>query len=157
MVDAGEEIGEAVVREVFEETGIKAEYRGILGFTEMKKVKFGLNDLYFLCLLRPTSFEINKCEDEIEEAKWEDVDTFVQSESLMPFFTKLKQMVWYVDQAQKNGEDFAFLDLIKDVPKEELVLLESFKYEFNLGKKGREKVYNLNYPVFSRNFNKPKL
>lgn len=145
------------MREVYEETGIKTEFRGILGFTEFKKAKFGLNDLYFLCLLKPVDYEINKCEDELEDAKWMDIDEYVSTESKMPFFKKLKQMIWFVSQAQKQGEQFDFTSLTQGVPKENLASLESLRFEFNLGKKGLKRVYNLNYPYFSKNFNNPKL
>ena len=66
QVDEGESLGDAAIREVFEETGIKSEFEGIMGMSEFIDSKFGMNDLHFLCLLRPTTFEINKCEKEIE-------------------------------------------------------------------------------------------
>lgn len=157
MVDPGEEIQTAVVREIFEETGIRTKFKGVLGFTEFQRSKFGLNDLYFLCLLQPITYEINKCELEIEDAKWFDVDEYVQSESPIPFFKKLKQMIWFVSQAQQKGENFDVCALMGDLPKEDLVVLQSLRCEFNKGKKGRERVYNLNYPFFSKNFNNPKL
>ena len=76
-MDANETLSEAVVREVFEETGIKTEFEGVLGCSEFLNTKFDKNDLYFMCLVRPTTFNINACDKEIEECKWMDVEEFV--------------------------------------------------------------------------------
>jgi len=40
-MDINEFIGESVEREVKEETGIDAEFKGILGFREMLNFRFG--------------------------------------------------------------------------------------------------------------------
>ena len=41
MVDKGESLGDAAVREVWEETGIKAEFIGILGMRELRTFRHG--------------------------------------------------------------------------------------------------------------------
>jgi ADP-ribose pyrophosphatase YjhB (NUDIX family) len=40
-----------VIREVFEETGVKTRFESVLGFRELQNFKFGQADLYFVCLL----------------------------------------------------------------------------------------------------------
>jgi 8-oxo-dGTP pyrophosphatase MutT (NUDIX family) len=48
----GEIIAEGCQREVWEETGIKAQFKGILGFRELREWGlWGQPDLYFACLL----------------------------------------------------------------------------------------------------------
>lgn len=89
---------------MFEETGIRSEFEGFLGMSEFQDSKFGMNDLHFLCLLKPVSFEINKCEKEIEDCQWMDVDEYLQpGENDVPFFKKLKQTVSFLAFAKKKS------------------------------------------------------
>jgi len=73
LVDAGEEIHEAAVREVLEETGVKAEFIDLRAF----RMAHGGNlatknksNLFFVCRLRAQSREVITQETEISEAKW---------------------------------------------------------------------------------------
>jgi len=70
LVDEGETIEQAAIREVWEETGVKARYLGVLGFREQLNFRFGQGDLYFTCLMQADTEVINKCELEIFDAKW---------------------------------------------------------------------------------------
>ena len=74
LVDTGEYLSEAVEREVREETGVEAEFRGVINLREKKGYNFGRNDIYFLCLLVPKTTSINMCEVEIEKCVWMDID-----------------------------------------------------------------------------------
>jgi len=60
------------VREVKEETGIDAEFVGLVAFRHMHGYRFGGSDMYFICLMRPTQPDqsINKCDVEIKDCKW---------------------------------------------------------------------------------------
>ncbi|CAA7060248.1 unnamed protein product [Microthlaspi erraticum] len=70
VVDEGEEIFTAAIREVKEETGIDTEFLEILAFCQYHESFFAKSDLFFICLLRPTSFDIQKQDLEIEAAQW---------------------------------------------------------------------------------------
>ncbi|CAL1353913.1 unnamed protein product [Linum trigynum] len=70
VVDEGEDIFTAAIREVKEETGIDTEFLEILAFREAHKVFFKKSDLFFICMLRPLSSQIQKQELEIEDAQW---------------------------------------------------------------------------------------
>ncbi|KAF2305560.1 hypothetical protein GH714_006754 [Hevea brasiliensis] len=70
VVDEGEDVFMAAVREVKEETGIDTDFQEILAFRQSHKSFFGKSDLFFLCFLRPLSFDIQKQELEIEAAQW---------------------------------------------------------------------------------------
>ena len=52
LVDEGETIQTAAIREVWEETGVKSEFIGVLGFREQLNFRFGQGDLYFTCLMQ---------------------------------------------------------------------------------------------------------
>jgi ADP-ribose pyrophosphatase YjhB (NUDIX family) len=73
LVDEGETIEKAAVREVWEETGIKASYIGVMGFREQLNFRFGQGDMYFTCLMKAENIEINKCEVELHDAQWIDI------------------------------------------------------------------------------------
>ncbi|GAB4845949.1 hypothetical protein Ancab_024955 [Ancistrocladus abbreviatus] len=70
VVDAGEDISVAAAREVKEETGIDTDFVEVLAFRQTHKSFLGKSDLFFLCFLRPLSFDIQKQESEIEAAQW---------------------------------------------------------------------------------------
>ncbi|CAN1194018.1 Nudix hydrolase 10 [Linum perenne] len=70
VVDEGEDIFTAAMREVKEETQVDTEFLEILGFRQAHKSFFKKSDLLFICMLRPLSFEIQKQELEIEDAQW---------------------------------------------------------------------------------------
>ncbi|KFK29047.1 hypothetical protein AALP_AA7G081700 [Arabis alpina] len=70
IVDEGEDIFAAAIREVKEETGIDTEFLEILAFCQTHESFFAKSDLFFICLLRPTSFDIQKQDLEIEAAQW---------------------------------------------------------------------------------------
>ncbi|KAL5575821.1 hypothetical protein UlMin_017520 [Ulmus minor] len=70
VVEEGEDIWRTAEREVREETGIETEFVELLAFSQSHKLFFEKSDLYFLCKLRPLSFEIQKQELEIEAATW---------------------------------------------------------------------------------------
>ncbi|WCJ37361.1 hypothetical protein M5689_018508 [Euphorbia peplus] len=77
VVDMGEDICNAAVREVKEETGIEAEFEEILAFRQSHKSFFGKSDLFFVCMLRPLSLDIKKQDSEIEAAQWMPIEEYV--------------------------------------------------------------------------------
>ena len=79
LVDEGETIEKAVVREVWEETGVKTEFIGVIGFREQLNFRFNQGDLYFTCLMQAQDTTINKCEIEIHDAKWMDIVNIIES------------------------------------------------------------------------------
>ncbi|XP_064637293.1 nucleoside diphosphate-linked moiety X motif 6-like [Lineus longissimus] len=70
--DLGENIGDTAEREVFEETGVKAEFQSVLGFRQqhLQPGAFGRSDFYFVCRLRPLTFDLIPCRDEISACRW---------------------------------------------------------------------------------------
>jgi len=91
-IELGEKISEAIVREVFEETGIHSEFIGIQGFASKKVFRFGKPNIYFLCRLKALSTHIDIQDiDEIAEAKWCDVDTFINDPSHGLFVREIVQ------------------------------------------------------------------
>lgn len=52
LVESGESIEAASIREVWEETGVKCKFDSIVGFRELQKYQWDQADLYFVCLLQ---------------------------------------------------------------------------------------------------------
>ena len=78
LVDQGESIATAVEREIKEETGVEAEFKGILSIRDLQgATQFKISDLYFVCLLEAKSEEIRIPEQasksEILKAEWLDL------------------------------------------------------------------------------------
>jgi len=53
LVDPGETIKDALIREVYEETGVKVLFEGILGLREQLEYRNGAADIYIVCLMKP--------------------------------------------------------------------------------------------------------
>ena len=52
LVEQGEDVPAAAIREVFEETGVKCEFHSILGIRHGHQAPFGKSDMFFLCALK---------------------------------------------------------------------------------------------------------
>lgn len=125
LVDVGEFLYEAVVREVKEETGISAVFKGIVGMREKKPYHFGRNDIYFIALLEPENEEIVKCEFEVDRCEWLDIEEFckfehrVETQKRVAGLAKkicgfiddgvgLDDMVWRLEHAKTNLETLKY-------------------------------------------------
>ncbi|KAD3066644.1 hypothetical protein E3N88_34524 [Mikania micrantha] len=75
-VEEGEDISLAAIREVKEETGIETEFMEVLAFRQSHKSFFSKSDLMFVCMLKPTSLDIQKQDSEIEAAEWMPVEEY---------------------------------------------------------------------------------
>ncbi|OMO58082.1 hypothetical protein CCACVL1_25586 [Corchorus capsularis] len=84
VVNEGEDIATVAIREVKEETGIDAEFLEILAFRQSHKSFFTKSDLFFVCMLRPKTFDIQKQDTEIEAAKWMALEEY----AAQPFIQK---------------------------------------------------------------------
>ena len=71
MVD-DEQIRDGVVREVYEETGIRTKFEGILGMREQLEYNYGASDLYMVCLVSADKVQDIGILDKLEvcNAKW---------------------------------------------------------------------------------------
>lgn len=79
MLEEGEHLADGAVREVYEETGVRAEFQGMLSLRHHHRGQFGASNIYAVCVLRPLSFEISIDESEIGKAEWTPVDDYLAS------------------------------------------------------------------------------
>eukprot|EP00056_Hartaetosiga_gracilis_P000705 m.40045 g.40045 ORF g.40045 m.40045 type:complete len:365 (-) comp10314_c0_seq1:87-1181(-) len=79
-VDPGEDLSEAVVREVFEETGIQTRFHSVLGLRHINSFfNKNVSDIYTICRLVPETFDIEKCDVELSEAVWLHFDDYIDN------------------------------------------------------------------------------
>ena len=80
LCDIGESFGEGSCREVWEETGISCQFQSILCFWHRHGLTFGKSDIYVVCLLTPTSTELQQDMTEISQVKWMPIQEFIQND-----------------------------------------------------------------------------
>jgi len=91
-VDLGEKLQTAVCREVLEETGIIVEFESIITLSSFHPHQFGKGNIYVLCNAKAKSSEINILDtEEILEAKWMDVDLFLEHEDTFEYVKEIIQ------------------------------------------------------------------
>ncbi|KAK4270867.1 hypothetical protein QN277_019635 [Acacia crassicarpa] len=105
VVDQGEDICEAAVREVKEETGVDSEFLEVLAFRQSHKSFFDKSDLFFVCMLRPLSFDIQIQDVELEAAQWMPFEEyaaqpFVQKHQLLKH---INDICWEKFNGQYSG------------------------------------------------------
>jgi 8-oxo-dGTP diphosphatase len=81
----GEHLAEGVVREVFEETGVRTQFDALVCFRHWHGYRYGKSDIYFVCRLHPLSETISIQEEEIAESRWMPVADYLGSESVGDF------------------------------------------------------------------------
>jgi ADP-ribose pyrophosphatase YjhB (NUDIX family) len=53
LAELGEQLDDAAIREIMEETGIECRFQSVLGFRHTHGMQFGRSDMYFVCQLQP--------------------------------------------------------------------------------------------------------
>ncbi|KAI8435933.1 hypothetical protein MSG28_004101 [Choristoneura fumiferana] len=76
-VERREDIKDAAMREVWEETGIKTEFESMVTLRHSHNSMFGNSDIYVVVKLHATSTVITKSDEEISACKWMEVDEFL--------------------------------------------------------------------------------
>ncbi|XP_046401846.1 nudix hydrolase 8 isoform X2 [Ischnura elegans] len=77
-VEPGEDIVDAAIREVEEETSVKTEFDTVVAYRHsLAGIQFGCSDIYFILSLIPLSEEITKCDHEIASCEWISVTDFL--------------------------------------------------------------------------------
>ena len=61
----GEHLLDGVMREVYEETGVRAKFESLVCLRHWHGYRYGKSDIYFICRLSPLSEEINMQAEEM--------------------------------------------------------------------------------------------
>lgn len=114
LAELGEHLDEAVLREVYEETGIQTKFLSVLGIRHTHGLQFGRSDLYFVCRLEPVPDENGQVgkpvpqEGEIEAAAWVCLDEYrdmVNDLDEKVGHPMMRQIMRLVDQGVENELD----------------------------------------------------
>lgn len=117
-VELTEKISDAIVREVYEETGVHANFNNILGLTSKHPYRFGKSNMYFICKLEAQTTEIDiQDTKEILDAKWVPVEDYIEDETHHSFNRLMVKELY-------NKTGFAYFDV--NVEKQESPKLETF-------------------------------
>ncbi|NXE36325.1 NUDT6 protein, partial [Ptilorrhoa leucosticta] len=97
LSNPGEDIGDTAVREVFEETGIKSEFKSILSIRQQHKHPgaFGKSDMYIICRMEPSSFHISFCQHECLRCEWMDLEELARTENATPITSNVAKLLLY--------------------------------------------------------------
>ncbi len=88
-LDPQEHISDAVKREIFEETGIRTEFLYLSSFRHWHGYRYSKSDIYFVCRMKPLSFEIKADPREISEARWMPLEEYLNDPDTHPFNQKI--------------------------------------------------------------------
>nr|XP_014430333.1 nucleoside diphosphate-linked moiety X motif 6 [Pelodiscus sinensis] len=97
LSDPGEDIGDTAVREVFEETGIKSEFKSLLSIRQQHRHPgaFGISDMYIICRLQPSSFNISFCQQECMRCEWMDLEELAKTREATPITSSVAKLLLY--------------------------------------------------------------
>ncbi|XP_041845725.1 nucleoside diphosphate-linked moiety X motif 6 isoform X1 [Melanotaenia boesemani] len=95
LSDPGENIGATAVREVFEETGVRSEFRSLLSIRQQHNHPgaFGMSDMYIICRLSPLTYEINFCTQECLRCEWLDLSELARTSSTTPITSRIARLL----------------------------------------------------------------
>ncbi|XP_074849453.1 nucleoside diphosphate-linked moiety X motif 6 isoform X1 [Carettochelys insculpta] len=97
LSDPGEDIGDTAVREVFEETGVKSEFKALLSIRQQHRHPgaFGRSDMYIICRLQPSSFNISFCQEECLSCEWMDLEELARTKDTTPITSHVAKLLLY--------------------------------------------------------------
>lgn len=78
----GENLVDAAIREVHEETNISTEFQSILTMRHAHEGQFKCSDIYVVVSLQPLNNDVVKCDREIAECKWMDLQEYLDHSNI---------------------------------------------------------------------------
>ncbi len=110
MLEHAQSLEEGVVREVWEETGIKAKLIKMVSVLNSHPYRFNKSNMYIVFQLEALSFEINVIDThEIEKALWMPLDEFFAHEEMSEFQKSLVLATLNNEGISLLGNDEYFL------------------------------------------------
>lgn len=101
LVDPRERLQEAAVREVWEETGIRTEFRSVIAMRHKDDYTFGFSDLYIVCRLEPadkSQLIPKKQEEEVARVEWLPLDKYLADDSVSSLHKAIARSTFKLQQ-----------------------------------------------------------
>uniref|UniRef100_A0A8C9XT78 Nucleoside diphosphate-linked moiety X motif 6 n=1 Tax=Sander lucioperca TaxID=283035 RepID=A0A8C9XT78_SANLU len=113
LSDPGENIGATAVREVFEETGVHAEFRSLLSIRQQHNHPgaFGMSDMYIICRLCPLTYDINFCTQECLRCDWLDLAELARTSDTTPITSRVARVLLHGLEHGFNNIDLSMEEL----------------------------------------------
>jgi ADP-ribose pyrophosphatase YjhB (NUDIX family) len=89
LLNPGEHIADAVVREVFEETGIQSKFESLLCLGHLHQWQYDKSNIYFVCRLLPLTHHITIDKTEIAQARWMSLEEYLNSTFIGAFSKRI--------------------------------------------------------------------
>ncbi|KAJ8015515.1 hypothetical protein DPEC_G00026930 [Dallia pectoralis] len=95
LSDPGENIGTTAVREVFEETGVRSEFKSLLSIRQQHNPPgaFGMSDMYIICRLRPLTYAIDFCTQECLRCEWLELTELAKTDDTTPITSRVAKLL----------------------------------------------------------------
>nr|XP_040029585.1 nucleoside diphosphate-linked moiety X motif 6 [Gasterosteus aculeatus aculeatus] len=95
LSDPGENIGATAVREVFEETGVRSEFKSLLSIRQQHDHPgaFAMSDMYIICRLRPLSYDIDFCTQECLRCEWLELAELARTDRTTPITSRVARLL----------------------------------------------------------------
>ncbi len=88
-VHPGEHLEAAVIREIFEETGVETSFHSLVCFRHWHGYRYNKSDIYFVCRLKPLTLDISMQVEEIDECVWMPINKYMASKYVSNFNKKI--------------------------------------------------------------------
>ncbi|XP_076005093.1 nucleoside diphosphate-linked moiety X motif 6 [Genypterus blacodes] len=113
LSDPGENIGATAVREVYEETGVRSEFRSLLSIRQQHNHPgaFGMSDMYIICRLSPLTYDINFCTQECLRCEWLDLAELAKTNDTTPITSRIANLLLFGLEKGFNKIDLAMEEL----------------------------------------------
>ncbi|KAM7389047.1 hypothetical protein PAMP_023045 [Pampus punctatissimus] len=113
LSDPGENIGDTAVREVFEETGVRSEFRSLLSIRQQHNHPgaFGMSDMYIICRLSPLTYDINFCTQECVRCEWLDLAELAKTNATTPITSRVARLLLHGLERGFNKIDLTMEEL----------------------------------------------
>lgn len=97
LVTAPLSTGDTAVREVWEETGIRAEFRSLLSIRQQhsRPGAFGKSDMYLVCRLHPLTFALRPCPWECLRCQWMDLAQLAATAPATPITRSVARLLLF--------------------------------------------------------------
>lgn len=110
-LEMNENLVEAAIREVDEETSIKTRFESVISLRHAHGAAFGCSDLYIVMKLVPESHEITKCDREIAKCTWMDLNEYMNhphvhqtNRNFVKHYLELKSSGMIIDYVEETHQ-----------------------------------------------------